>query len=338
VLVVPELEEEVRAGSRVLSLFANPLNFRVLRAYSEGPKRLSEVRELVGWPADSTLRTVNANLCEVGAIARVEQPGQIRGAMTALSPAGEELLAVADALQAWLARFPDHPIGLDSEEAKGAVKALAGGWSSALIRELATRPTTLGDLNASLLDITYPALERRLDWMRMTGQIEAVSAEGRGVPYRPTEWLRRAIAPLCAAGRCERRLPAFEAPPVTNLEVEAALLLFLPLASLPDHAIGECLLAVQTDPIPGDSEGPTYAGVAVSVAAGEIVAAIPEVRAEPPNWVVSTVAGWLDAVLDGRLDELRLGGANDQLALDLIAGLHMGLADDRGNRNGGLVS
>lgn len=326
---MPELEEEVRAGSRVLSLFANPLNFRVLRAYSVGPKRLSEVRELVGWPADSTLRAVNANLCEVGAIERVEQPGQIRGVMTALSPAGEELLSVADALQAWLARFPDRPIALDSEEAKGAVKALAGGWSSALIRELATRPTTLGDLNAKLLDITYPSLERRLDWMRMTGQIEAVPADGRGVPYRPTEWLRRAIAPLCAAGRCERRLSAFEAPPVTNLEVEAALLLFLTLARLPNHAAGECLLAVQTDPIPGDAEGPTYAGVTVTVEAGEITAAAPEVAPRPPSWTVSTVDGWLDAVLDGCLDELRLGGANDQLALDLVAGLHMALAVNR---------
>jgi DNA-binding HxlR family transcriptional regulator len=248
--------------------------------------------------------------------------------MAALAPAGEELLRVGDALQAWLHRYPARPLSLESEEAKSAVKALAGGWSSALVHELATRPTTLGELNARLPDITYPALERRLNWMRITGQIEAIEGEGRGVPYRPTEFLLRAIAPLCAAGRCERRYITVEAPPVSDLEVEAALLLFLPLAPLPDNAEGNCQLAVQTDRIAGDTEEPELAGVTVRVNRGTIVDASPGVSTAPPSWVVSSVDGWLDAVLDGRLDDLRLGGVDLQLSLDLVAGLHLALSID----------
>lgn len=322
-------QEEIRAGSRVLSLFANPLNVRVLRAYGDGPKRFSEVREAVGWSAESTVRAAIANLCDLGAVERAAPTGRIRGSMTALAPAGEELLRVADALQAWLQRFPTRPLSLDSEEAKGAVKALAGGWSSALVRELATRPTSLGELNARLPDITYPALERRLNWMRITGQIEATEGEGRGVPYRPTEFLLRAIAPLCAAGRCERRYMSIDAPHVTSLEVEAALLLFLPLAPLPHNAEGICQLAVQTDRPAADADEPELAGVTVEVVGGEIDTSSPGVSLQSPNWVISTVDGWLDAVLDGRLDGLRLGGADLQLGLDLVAGLHLGLSVER---------
>jgi DNA-binding HxlR family transcriptional regulator len=325
---VPTLEEEVRAGSRVLSLFANPLNVRVLRSHAEGPKRIPELREAVGWSPESTARAAIATLCEFGAVERVAPVGGARGGATSLSPAGEELLFVADSLQAWLARYPAGPIALDTEEGKGAVKALAGGWSSALVRELASRPTTLGDLNSRLPDISYPALERRLNWMRMTGQIEPVEVEGRGIPYRPTEWLRRAISPLAASGRWERRHLADEAAPVTGVEVEAALLLFLPLAPLPEHAHGNCLLAVHTDTV-GEADEPDLAGVTVTVERGKVVDGDPQLAPDPPTWAVGPPEAWLDAVLDGRLEDMRLGGTDLQLALDLVAGLHMGLMVER---------
>jgi DNA-binding HxlR family transcriptional regulator len=326
---VPTLEEEVRAGSRVLSLFVNPLNVRVLRAYADGPKRLSEVRQAVGWSAESTVRTAIANLSDLGAVERAAPAGPSRGAMATITPAGEELLRVADALQVWLHGFPARPLPLGSEEAKSAVKALAGGWSSALVRELATRPTTLGELNARLLGISYPSLERRLNWMLVTGQIEPVESEGRGVPYRPTEWLLRAIGPLTAAGRCERRHMSVESPLVTDLEVEAALLLFLPLAPLPHNAEGICQLAVQTDLKANLLGEPELAGVTVEVRRGEIVTSTPGVSPHPPSWIVSSVDGWLDAVLDGRLEGLRAGGGNLQLAIDLVAGLHLALSVER---------
>lgn len=322
-------QEELRAGSRVLLLFANPLNVRILRAHVDGPRRLSDLGEAVGWFPESTLRSAIGNLAETGAIERLPASDNLRGTRTQITPAGRDLLLVADALQAWLARCPRGPIPLDGEEGKTAVKALAGGWSSALIRELATKPTTLGDLNARLPDTSYPALERRLNWMRMTGQIEAVEGVGRGVPYRPTEWLLRAIGPVTAAGRCERRHMSAAAPPVTDLEVEAALLLFLPLAPLPHDAEGACLLGVQTDPTGDDAEEPELAGVSVVVRRGAIVKAEPGVPPGPPSWIVSTVDGWLDAVLDGRLEEMRLGGTNLQLPVDLVLGLHLALSVSR---------
>jgi DNA-binding HxlR family transcriptional regulator len=322
-------QEELRVGSRVLSLFANPLNVRVLRAHVDGPKRFADLKFAVGWSAESTLRAVTKDLCEVGALKR-EMSASPRGAVaTALTAAGEELLFVADILQAWLTRFPSGPIALDGEEAKSAVKALAGGWSSTLIRELATAPVTLSELNGRILEISYPSLERRLNWMRMTGQIEAVPSEGRGIPYAPTEWLRRAIGPVAASGRCERRHMEVGSPPVTDSEVEAAMLLVLPLAPLPEHASGRCLLAAPTDPAGGEEGDGHLAGVTVLVERGRLVDCVPGIAAEPPSWAIGSPDGWLDAVLNGQLENMRLGGADLQLALDLVAGLHMALTIDR---------
>jgi DNA-binding HxlR family transcriptional regulator len=320
---------EIRAGSRVLSVFENPLNTRILRAHADGPHRLAELQEKIGWSAQSTVRAAVANLCEVGALSRQTVGRSPYAVATALSPAGEEMLSVADVIEAWLELCPDGPIHPDSGAAKGAIKALAGGWSSTLMRALANRPFSLTELDSLIPDISYPALERRISWMRKTGQIEAAEKEGRGTPYVVTDWLRQAIAPLCAAGRCERRHMGDESGPITNIEVEASFLLATPLAPLPANAGGTCMLAVQTDPVEPDDDDAGLAGVIVEVQRGGIVSCAPEISAEPPTWAVGTPETWLDVVIDGRIEDLRLGGANPQLALDLVSGVHFALFIDR---------
>jgi DNA-binding HxlR family transcriptional regulator len=325
----PSTDGEVRAGSRVLSIFENPLNTQILRAHADGPKRLAELHEEVGWLAQTTVRAAVSNLRKVGTLTKQTVDDLPYAVATVLSPAGEEMLFVADEVEAWLARCPNGPIAPDGEEAKGAVKALAGGWSSTLMWALASRPFTLTELDRLIPDISYPTLERRVSWMRTMGQIEPVEKEGRGTPYVVTDWLRRAVALLCAASRCERRHMEGESGPITNVEVEASFLLALPLAVLPRYAGGTCMLGVQTDAPGPDEEDPGLAGVTVELKRGQILSCASEVRAEPPTWAISTPEAWLDAVIDGRIEDLRIGGTNPQLALDLIGSVHQVLFIDR---------
>jgi len=320
------IDREVRAGSRVLSVFENPLNTRILRVHAEGPQRLAELQEKVGWPAPTTVRAAVSGLREVGALTKLTVGNSPYAVATVLSPAGEEMLSVADALEAWLALCPNGPISPEVGAARGAVKALAGGWSSTLMRVLANRPITLTELHSVIPDISYPALERRVSWMRATGQLETVEREGRGTPYVATDWLRRAIAPLCAAGRCERRHMEGESAPITSVEVEACLLLATPLAPLPEGASGSCMVGVRTD---ADEEGPGLAGVTVEVDRGQVVSCTPEVSAKPSTWAVGTPETLLDAIIDGRIENLRIGGVNPQLGLDLVNGIHFALFADR---------
>jgi DNA-binding HxlR family transcriptional regulator len=322
-------EGEIRAGSRVLSVFENPLNTRILRAHADGPQRLAELQEKIGWSAQTTVRAAVSNLRSLGALTKQTVGKSPYAVATTLNPAGEEMLFVADEVEAWLALSPDGPIAPDGEEAKGAVKALAGGWSSTLMRALANRPFTLTELAGLIPEVSYPALERRVSWMRASGQIEPVEKEGRGTPYVVTDWLRHSIAPLCAAGRCERRHMDDESGPITAVEVETAFLLSTPLAPLPPRAGGTCMLAVQTHPTEPDAKDPGLAGVTVAVRQGQVVSCAPEISGEPSTWAVGAPETWLDVVIEGRIDDLRIGGANPQLALDLVSGIHFALFIDR---------
>ncbi|HEX5927871.1 MAG TPA: hypothetical protein VFY48_00575 [Solirubrobacterales bacterium] len=315
----------VRAGSHVLSLFANPLTARILRAHTSGPLRLSALHTQIGWSPHTTLRAAVNNLCKVGALEKGGNGDTRPSAATELTPAGEEMILVADAIDRWLAAAPTGPISPNSDEAKGAIKALAGGWNSTLMRALANEPFTLTGLDRLIPQVSYPSLERRLARMRATGQIEAVEAEDRGTPYIVTEWSRRAVAPLCVAGRCERRYLSEETAPITEVEVEAAFMLTLPLAHLPPLSNGACMLAVQTAGDASQEHGRHLAGVTVEIRRGEVTSCATEIDQSPPTWALGTAEDWLDVVIEGNLNELRFGGARPQLAVDLVNGLHFAL-------------
>jgi DNA-binding HxlR family transcriptional regulator len=250
---------------------------------------------------------------------------------TELTPAGRDMLFVADEVEAWLALCPDGPIAPEGEEARGAIKALAGGWSSTLMRALANRSFTLTELAELIPDISYATLERRFTWMRMSGQIEPVEKKGRGTPYVVTDWLRHAIAPLSAAGRCERRHLGDQSGPITDVEVEASFLLATPLVPLSEQAAGVCMLATQTDPTEPDDQNPGLAGVTVEVTGGEVRSCAPRISEQPRTWAVGTPETWLDVVIDGRIENLRIGGINPELALELVSGIHFALFDSRGS-------
>jgi DNA-binding HxlR family transcriptional regulator len=300
----------------------------VLRGHADGPQRLGNLQERITWTAEATIRGSIATLREVGALEKRKADGARNAIATALTPAGEEMLDVPAVLERWLAQRPNGPIAIDDERVKAAVKAVAEGWSSTLMRALAISPRSLTELSSLIPDVSYPSLERRIGWMRASGQITAQPKESRSTPYAPTEWLRRAVAPLCVAGRCERR-HLDGAPPITDVEVEAAFLLSLPLLQLPKSSEGSCLLASPTDTAEPGGEAAALAGTMVEVRGGEIVSFTVEIPPAPTTWAIGSSDAWLDAVIDGRFENLRIGGTNPQLACDLAQGLHFAFFTDQ---------
>ena len=313
----------VRAGGTVLSLLAGPLCVPILRAHLEGPLRLPDLREHLGGAAQTTLRGQVGNLRGIGALERHVRSGMPYTVENELTDVGHCILAVADLVEAWLARAPQGPIAFGGESAKGAIRALVAGWDSTVLRALAARPLSLTELDSVIPDLSYPSLERRLSAMRAARQVEMFpDGTGTAKPYGVTEWARQAVGPLVAAGRCECEHLAGEAEPLTRIDVEAAFLLAAPLASLPPTANGGCLLAVSAD---DGEDGGRLVGVDVGVERGEVVSCSASLDPESRSWAKGPVESWTTAILEGPPSSLEVGGEDVELVRALIAGIHSAL-------------
>jgi DNA-binding HxlR family transcriptional regulator len=281
--------------------------------------RLSALRNELGGPPQSTLRGILAKLVEIGALTRGfgNRPSLLAYELT---PFGEDLLLAANATEAWLALAPDGPVALESAAAKVAIKALAGGWASTVVRALAARPLTLTELDKLIDGYTYPAIERRLSAMRHAGQVE-LGANGngsKGRQYIISPWLRLGIGPLTVAARCERRHMAKATAPIARIDVESAFLLVAPLLDLDRDMSGFCQLAVEAGS--GNSRQP-WAGAQVTLENGSASSCVARLEPRPETWVTGRAAAWLDAVIGRDPDLLEFGGDVD-LGREIVQGLH----------------
>jgi len=305
-----------RPGGEALSVLAVPLNLQVLQALSERPMRLAELRKATGLPAQTTLRGHLANLTEIGLLAKrptQQMPYAVENALTTM---GEEMLFVANRLETWLRQAPDGPIPLESGAAKGAVKALVDGWGSSMISALAVRPQSLTELDSAIADLSYPALERRLSSMRIAGLVEAEVTRGSGTPYKVTEWARRGVAPLVAAGHCERVHMGRDEQPLEAADVEAALLLAAPLVRLPATLAGSCLLEVE--PSRGFVSRPV--AVRLVLEEGQVISVGSGSEGDAAAVARGSAVEWFEAIRHGDPDQLRFVGAT-RIAEDVVRGL-----------------
>jgi DNA-binding HxlR family transcriptional regulator len=282
--------------------------------------RLAELRRATGLPAQTTLRGHLASLSEVGVLNKRPTTQMPYAMQNELTPMGRDLLDVADRLEAWLNQAPDGSVSLEGGAGKGIVKAFIDGWGSTIMRSLATKPMSLTELDRSIAELSYPALERRLSSMRMAGLIEARESRGAGTPYAVTDWARRGIAPLAAASRCERVHMGRRAAPVTQADIEAAFLLATPLVGLPAATSGSCQLEVEADP----AQAREQAGVLVTVDHGKVVGCESELRPSPADFAVGSAAKWFSAIDQGTASLLRFGGGR-RVAEGIVVALHAAL-------------
>lgn len=292
-----------------------PLNVRLLGQLSDGPKRLVELRRESGSAPQTTVRTRLRGLERAGLMERCGREGALGVVECRLTSSGDGLLVVLVALEQWLRGAPEGLVTVSSDAGRMAVKALAGGWSSTILRSLGDGPATLGQLSRDISSVTYPTLERRLAAMRLAGQLLALPNEGEGIPYAATEWLQQGIAPLAAAVRWERSHLPGETPPVTRLDAEAAFLLTLPQLRVPVVLAGSCRLGVEID----DEEG-LLCGAIAHVAAGRVASCTTDMEGEADAWADGPSAAWVQAMIDVGAGRLEFGGEK-KLAYAVVDGL-----------------
>jgi DNA-binding HxlR family transcriptional regulator len=310
-----------RAGVKALTLLASPLNALILKALSDGPMGLAELTQAVGVPPPTTMRMHLRAFGELGVVERRQQREFPQPVEYELGRAGIGLLGVADALEVWLQRSPQGPMSLGSGPAKSSTKALAEGWSSAIIRALASRPLALTELSRLISGLSYPSLERRLNTMRLAGLIERCASDGRRArPYEVSRWLRSSVLPLTAAARWERKHLREETSAIQRIDVEAAFLLTLPLVKAQARETGLCRLTVDT------SSGSQHrqAGVLVEVEDGAVASCVTRLDSRVTASASGSVSTWMKAVRDRDLSRMEVHG-DRSLVNSLIAGMNQAL-------------
>lgn len=293
-----------RAGGQALSLLAAPLNVHILQTLAEGPKELMDLRRAVGSPPQSTMRVYSRTLAELGVLEQYRQSEFAGSSLYSITASGNALLKVSEVLQRWLDESPDGGIQLGSTPAKSTVGALVEGWSTNIVRALAAKPLSLTQLNRLIPKVSYPSLERRLGGLRLANLVEPHPGEGRGTPYRTTEWLRRAVVPIATAAAWERKHLSDSAPPIGRLDVEAAFLLAIPLMAIPEDLTGRCRLAVEVQ----GGAGPVFAGVLICVEEGRITSCSSRLEGEVEGWASGTPREWLHRMNGGADEGLEIGG------------------------------
>jgi DNA-binding HxlR family transcriptional regulator len=313
----------LRPGAEGLSLLAVPLNVDVLRALEDEELSLTDLRQAVGHPPATTMRSYLRTLTELGVLERRQEGGFPGSVSIALARSGKGLLRVGAVLQRWLQRAPTGPVTLGTTAAKSAIKALVGGWSSNAIRAIAARPFALTELHRLMPQISYPTLERRLTAMRMVGLIEARRiGAGSGTPYSATQWLRLAVAPLAAAAGWEQEFLSSQAAPVGRSDIESTFLLTIPLLlHLPSDLCGMCRLAVE---LRGDPD-PEYVGAMVALEEGRVTSCMARLAGEADGWAVGTPLDWFRWV-NGEGDPRLDFGGDVYLASAVAEGLREALA------------
>jgi hypothetical protein len=285
---------DARAGGLALSLIASPLTEPMLRACTAGP---------VSWPSSDPEGSPQ--------FFQISKPGR-------------EALAVSGVVERWLRQAPAGPIAIASHPAEEAIMAFLDGWESTLFWALADGPVSLAELAGAVEGLGRMEIKQRVRKLRGARMVRG----GHGA-LEITEWARLGMAPLLAAVHCERRRMS-DRTPVTQIELETALRLAMPLVRIDAAHTGSCLLAVE----PATSKRrkvPGPAGVRVEIEDGAVVSSAAAELEDPPAWAAGTIDAWLQAVRHGRLDRLRFGGQEPNRASALVEGMHSALGEADGS-------
>ncbi|HEX6154222.1 MAG TPA: winged helix-turn-helix transcriptional regulator [Solirubrobacterales bacterium] len=286
-----------------------------------GSLRTKELTARIPGYSPRTVYRYANKLSELGAIERHEEPGVPSKVMHSLTePRGQEL---HDLIKAYAeSSFGHLPNGEIHSQEWRSLALLADFWESGMIDDLNQGPRSPTELARGGHDLSFHQVSRRASLFARGGFIAAPKNERRP-RYELTEKARRAMALIAGIGRWRRR-HVVEKGTSGLSAVEAAGLMgtVLPLASLPDHAGKSFELEI----LPVSRNGALPETVWAEIGGDGAVANSPAPSAEMHASAQGMVTAWVDSVLDGPRNGLRVKG-DAALLEDCLRQVHAALWD-----------
>ena len=310
-----------RGVTDVLRLLGAGAAGAILMALGDGSLRTMELTKRVHGYAPRTVYRHIAKLAEIGAIEREEERGMPSKVVHRLTDSsGTDLHHLVDAYATVsLERFANGDVGGRSW---GSLALLAELWESGIYADLNSESRTATELAGMGHALSFHQVSRRTDLFVLGGLISEVPDGGRRRHFQLTNQARRGMALIAGLGRWrENHVVAAGESGLTTLETAEVLRTALPLLMLPDHGGKNFELSVRP---PGRSSE-TGETVWAEVKLDKSVIGTEGPLAELDGWGGGKVRVWIDALLLGAIDGIKVSGGDDPLVAACLRGLHTAL-------------
>ncbi len=303
--------------ANMLRLLSVGASGAILMALGEGPLRTKELTARIAGYAPRTIYRYSTRLAEIGLIDRDEEPGVPSKVVHTLSEPGRELFDLLGTYaSASLKRLPSGEIAAPDW---GALAVVADFWETGILDALSLEPRSLTELAHRQHALSFHQISRRATLLSRHGVIEVAAGSGKGRRYTLTPKARRTTGLIAGIGRWRRRHVVPEGSGLSTVEAAGLMRTALPLVALPDHGGKRFELRIS----------PVVERVAVEAVWGVVERDGAIVNcADPLEEVDSAVHGdvtaWVDSVLDGPRNGLKIDG-DSQLIADCLQQLHAAL-------------
>jgi DNA-binding HxlR family transcriptional regulator len=302
----------------VLRLLSAGASGAILMALGEQPLRTKSLTEAVPGYAPRTIYRYAGKLAELEVIDREEEPGIPSKVVHRLSdPCGTELYELVNRFaDASMTRLPDGRIDAHAWAALGLLGDL---WEAGMVEELACEPKSPTELARGHHGLSYHQINRRAGLFKTAGLLTEEQGPGRRRCYALSEKTRRKMGLIAGVARWRHHhVVAEDEQGMTATEMATVLRVLLPLAELPERA-GKCLrLSVRAEEDVAGAEGEE---VWAEVEPGGAIRSCATAPADPDGWGRGEVKDWIPVILDGRDDQVLVGG-EEELVCDALRRLH----------------
>jgi DNA-binding HxlR family transcriptional regulator/Fe2+ or Zn2+ uptake regulation protein len=302
----------------VLRLLSAGATGAILMALGEGPLRTKTLTEQVPGYAPRTIYRYAGKLAELEVVEREEEPGvPSKVVHTLTEPCGTELYELVNRFaDASLTRLPDGRI---DAHAWASLGLLADLWEAGMVEELACGARSPTELAQGSHGLSYHQVNRRAGLFKASGLLGEWQGAGRRRCYELTEKTRRKTGLLAGVARWRHHhVVAEDEEGMTAAEMATLLRTALPLVELPEHK-GKCLrLSVRGEEEAAGAEGDE---VWAEIEADGTIHSCATPPAEPTAWGRGKVEAWIPVIMDGRSDNVLIGG-EEALVADSLNGLY----------------
>jgi len=306
--------QAVSTALETLELLADERIVRILDALRGNPMQPKDLEALLYEYPHSTLIERLQTLDRTGMVRREELGGMPNGVRYEITTAGLEFLTLSSYVDIWAAR-PSEGVWPESDisdilppghDRRNRMAALAVGWNSTTLQELAPEPIRRTELCRLVHGLSHHQVERRLAVIEDAGLAERVGPRTGVGKHRLTQLGREsmAIVLLAAFWEYRNRWPKLVTPgPAALVE---ALPVLVPLLVFPDSMKGQCSMTFEAEP--------RAAAIHVTVVKNRVVSCLDSLVGAPPFWCRGTMEAWEAAFSEGLVGEITYGDGRDFIA------------------------